>query len=55
MLDYAEYVFIFDKQGNEYDCQVSALKAQVKSSKELNEEEQKKCMNIPEIISTDRI
>ena len=55
MPDYAEYVFIYDKEGNEYACPVSSLKGQVKSTKELSSEEKDKCLNMAEIVGTERI
>lgn len=55
MPDYGELVFIYDKEGNEYACPISALKGQVKDGKELSEEERKECLNMAEIVGTERI
>ena len=55
MPDYSDYVFVYDKEGNEYACPISSLKGQIKSTKELTEEEKKKCLNMGEIVGTERM
>lgn len=55
MPDYSDYVFIYDKEGNEYACPISALKGKVKDGKELTEEEKKQCSNMAEIVGTERV
>jgi len=49
MPDYGDYVFIYDKEGNEYACPIKSLKGQVKKVDKLTEEEKKKCMNMGEV------
>jgi hypothetical protein len=49
MPDYGDYVFIYDKEGNEYACPMKSLKGQVKKVDKLTEEEKKKCMNMGEV------
>ena len=49
MPDYGEYVFIYDKEGNEYACPMKAIKGQVKKVEKLTEEEKKKCLNMGEV------
>lgn len=49
MPDYEDYVFIYDKEGNEYACPIKAIKGQVKKVDKLTEEEKKKCLNMGEV------
>ena len=55
MADYSDYVFIYDKEGNEYDCPIKALKGNVKDGKELTDEEKKQCLDMAEIVGTERV
>jgi len=49
MPDYGDYVFIYDKEGNEYACPMKAIKGQIKKVDKLTEEEKKKCLNMGEV------
>lgn len=53
--DYSEYAFIYDKDGNEYACPIGSLKGQVVPADKLTDEEKQKCMNMGEIVGTERI
>jgi hypothetical protein len=55
MPDYSDYVFIYDKEGNEYACPIKNIKGQVVKTDKLTEEEKKKCLNMGEIVGTERI
>ncbi len=44
MPDYGDYVFIYDKEGNEYACPVKAIKGQVKKVDKLTEDEKKNAL-----------
>jgi hypothetical protein len=55
MPDYSDYVFIYDKEGNEYACPLKNIKGQVVKTDKLTEEEKKKCLNMAEIVGTERI
>jgi len=55
MADYGQLVFIYDKEGNEYACPIDALKSNIKDGRELSEEERKECLNMAEIVGTERI
>ncbi|UCE78958.1 MAG: hypothetical protein JSV13_10735 [Nitrospiraceae bacterium] len=55
MPDYSEYVFIYDKEGNEYACPMNSLKGQVVKTDKLTDEEKQKCQNMGEIVGTERI
>ncbi|MDH4232656.1 MAG: hypothetical protein OEW04_11595 [Nitrospirota bacterium] len=50
MPDYSDYVFIYDKEGNEYACPIKSLKGQVVKTEKLSEEEKKKCLNMGEAV-----
>ncbi len=55
MPDYSDYVFIYAKEGNEYACPLKNIKGQVVKTDKLTEEEKKKCLNMAEIVGTERI
>lgn len=55
MAGYTDYVFIYDKEGNEYACPYGSIKGQVISADKLTEEEKAKCLNMAEIVGTERI
>ena len=55
MPDYGDYVYIYDKEGNEYACPIGSLKGQVKKVDQLSKEEKEKCLNMAEIVGTERI
>lgn len=55
MPDYSDYVFIYDKEGNEYACPIERLKGQIVKAEKLTEQEKKKCLNMGEVVGTERI
>jgi hypothetical protein len=55
MPDYSDYVFIYDREGNEYACPLGSLRGQVVPAEKLTEEEKQKCLNMGEIVGTERI
>jgi hypothetical protein len=55
MPDYSEYVFVYDKEGNEYACPIKSIKGQVKKVSELSKAEKEKCLDMAEIVGTERI
>lgn len=55
MAGYTDYVFVYDKEGNEYACPYGALKGQVVATEKLTDEERSKCLNMGEIVGTERI
>lgn len=54
MPKYEELVWIFDKDGKEYACPVSAIKGKVKKKDQLTEEEKKKCTDVSTMVGTER-
>lgn len=55
MPDYSDYVFIYDKDGNEYACPISSIKGQVVKAEKLSDDEKSQCQNMGEIVGTERI
>lgn len=51
---YESMVWIRDKDGKEYACYIDALKGNIKEKDELTEEEKANCMDVSEIIGTER-
>jgi len=54
MAAYEGLVWIYDKDGKEFACPADAIKGKVKKKGELTEEEKKKCMDVNEIVGTER-
>lgn len=50
MTDYAEMVYLKDKEGNEYACPINALKGKIKKQADLTDEEKKKCVDMSEMV-----
>ena len=51
---YESLVWIRDKDGKEYACSAEALKGNIKTKDELTEEEKKNCMDVSQLIGTER-
>lgn len=51
---YESMVWIRDKDGKVYACYIDALKGNIKEKDELTEEEKANCMDVSEIIGTER-
>jgi hypothetical protein len=51
---YESLVWIRDKDGKEYACTAAALKGNLKTKDELSEEEMKSCMDVSQLIGTER-
>lgn len=47
-------VWIRDKDGKEYACYADDLKGKIKNKEELTEEERAKCMDVSQIVGTER-
>ncbi|MEE4240239.1 MAG: hypothetical protein V2I36_02160 [Desulfopila sp.] len=47
-------VWIRDKDGKEYACYAKDLKGKLKTKDELTEEERAKCMDVSQLIGTER-
>lgn len=47
-------VWVRDKDGKEYACNVDALKGNIKTKSELSEEERASCTDVSTIIGTER-
>ena len=47
-------VWIRDKDGKEYACYADALKGKIKSKEELTDDEKEKCMDVSQLIGTER-
>jgi len=54
MPDYSDYVFIYDKKGNEYACPMKNIKGQIIKADKLTKEQKEKCLNMAEVIGTER-
>lgn len=54
MSGYDSLAWIKDKSGKEYVCPISVLKGATSKQKELSEEERKQCMDVNQIIGTER-
>ena len=51
---YEAMVWIRDKDGKEYACYAHALKGKIKAKEELSDEEKEKCMDVSQLIGTER-
>jgi hypothetical protein len=51
---YESMVWIRDKEGKEYACYLDALKGNIKTKDQLTEEERAKCLDVSEIVGTER-
>lgn len=51
---YESMVWIRDKDGKEYACYAKDLKGKLKTKDELSEEEKSKCMDVSQLIGTER-
>ena len=51
---YESMVWIRDKNGKQYACYLDALKGNIKDKDELTPEERAKCLDVSEIIGTER-
>ncbi|MDH3391918.1 hypothetical protein ACFLZQ_06720 [Thermodesulfobacteriota bacterium] len=51
---YESLVWIRDKDGKEYACTAAALKGNLKTKDELSEEEMKSCMDVSQLVGTER-
>ena len=50
---YESMVWIRDKDGKEYACYVKDIKS-IKKKEDLTDEEKKKCMDVSQLIGTER-
>ncbi len=51
---YESMVWIRGKDGKEYACTAAALKGNLKTKDELTEEEMKSCMDVSQLVGTER-
>jgi hypothetical protein len=51
---YESMVWIRDKDGKEYACTAAALKGNLKTKEELSDEEKESCMDVSQLIGTER-
>jgi hypothetical protein len=51
---YESMVWIRDKEGKEYACYLDALKGNIKEKDQLTEEEKANCLDVSEIVGTER-
>jgi hypothetical protein len=51
---YEAMVWIRDKDGKEYTCTAAALKGNLKTKAELTEAEKENCMDVSQLIGTER-
>jgi len=51
---YESLVWIRVKDGKEYACSANALKGNLKTKEELTEEERAKCMDVSQLVGTER-
>ena len=51
---YESLVWIRDKDGKEYACSAAALKGNLKTKEELTEEAMQSCMDVSQLIGTER-
>ncbi len=49
---FGNLVWVRDKDGKEYACNVEALKGNIKAKLELSEEEKASCMDVSTIVGT---
>ncbi|MFC1843533.1 hypothetical protein ACFLZ5_01935 [Thermodesulfobacteriota bacterium] len=51
---YEALVWIRDKDGKEYACTAAALKGNLKTKDELSDDEMKSCMDVSQLVGTER-
>ena len=51
---YESMVWIRDKDGKEYACYLDDIKGKVKTEEELTDEERAKCLDVSQIVGTER-
>ena len=51
---YEAMVWIRDKDGKEYACYADALKGKLKTKEELTEDEKNNCMDVSQLVGTER-
>ena len=51
---YESLVWVRDKDGKEYACSAAALKGNIKTKEELTDEEKKSCMDVSQLVGTER-
>ncbi len=51
---YESLVWIRDKDGKEYACSIDALRGNVKEGHELTDEEKANCLDVSQIVGTER-
>jgi hypothetical protein len=51
---YESLVWIRDKDGKEYACSADALKGNLKKKEELTDDEKANCMDVSQLIGTER-
>ena len=54
MSGYESLAWIKDKHGKEYVCPISVLKGDTRNREELSDEERQQCMDVNQIIGTER-
>ena len=51
---YESMVWVRDKDGKEYACYAKALKGNIKKKEDLTEDEKAKCMDVSQLVGTER-
>ena len=51
---YESMVWIHDKEGREYACYLEDIKGKLKRKEDLTEEEKSACLDVSEIVGTER-
>lgn len=51
---YESLVWVTDRDGKEYACPLEVIKGNLKAKEELTEEEKARCLDVNEIIGTER-
>lgn len=51
---YESMVWVRDKNGKEYACYLNDIKGKIKTKEELTPEERDKCLDVSEIVGTER-
>ncbi len=54
MSGYDNLIWVRDKEGKEYVCELDAMRKNLKDGDELSKEERSHCMNVNEIVGTER-
>lgn len=54
MSGYDNLIWVFDKEGKEYVCELDSMRKNFKDGDELSNEERKHCRNVNEIVGTER-